>query len=137
MAAATEALPPVAPPTAPRRWLLFLPTNELHELALLFMNFALRRRGHHTLYLGQDLPLSELAAACAAYQPHCVLSVFTTNPERGAVAEYVAELRQQCPEAELVLYGSLVQQENLAWPAGCHRPATMTEFLALLEPVLA
>ena len=134
MAAATEALPVVLPANA-QRWVLFLPTGELHELALLFMNFALRRRGHHTLYLGQDLPLSELSSVCAAYAPHAVLSVFTTQPERGAVAGYAADLRQHCPASELVLYGPLAQLENQAWPPNCHRPATMTAFLELLETV--
>ena len=131
MAAATEALPAVAPDNA-RRWVLFLPTNELHELALLFMNFALRRRGQHTLYLGQDLPLSELPSVCEAYAPHMVLSVFTTQPERNAIADYAAELSQHCPNAELVLYGPLVRTEHLTWPPNCHRPATMTDFLELL-----
>ncbi len=135
MAAATEALPAVLPDKVLRRWVLFLPENELHELALLFMNYALRRRGHHTLYLGQDLPLSELQAVCTAYQPHRVLSVFTTQPERGAVAEYVAALSHQCPGSELVLYGPLARLEGLTWPANCHRPVTMTDFLALLETV--
>ena len=135
MAAATEALPPVLPDQSPQRWALYLPENELHELALLFMNYSLRRRGHHTLYLGQDLPLSELQAVCSAYQPHRILSVFTTQPERGAVAEYVAALSHQCIGVELVLYGPLARLEGLNWPANCQRPATMTDFLALLETV--
>jgi len=135
MAAATEAQPPIPPDKALSRWVLFLPENEMHELALLFMNYVLRHRGHHTLYLGQDLPLSELQSVCAAYQPHRILSVFTTQPERGAVAEYATALSHQCIGAELVLYGPLAQIEGLNWPANCQRPATMTDFLALLETV--
>ena len=126
--AATEGLPPV-PATAPR-WLLFLPEGELHELALLFMNFALRRRGQHTLYLGQNLPLADLAAVCATYAPHAVTTVLTTQPDRGQLGEFAAELAGCCPCERLILYGSLAQQPDVAWPARCERPALMTDFLA-------
>ena len=127
MLAATEALPPV-PTTAPR-WLLFLPEGELHEIALLFMNLALRRRGQHTLYLGQNMPLADLAAVCTTYQPYAVTTVLTTQPERGRLAEFAAELAAFCPCQRLVLYGSLARQEGVVWPAHCERPVLMTDFL--------
>ncbi|UOQ74743.1 MerR family transcriptional regulator [Hymenobacter cellulosilyticus] len=80
--AATDQLPPVNPKDA-RRWVLFLPEGELHELALLFMNYALRARTQHVLYLGQNLPESELTAVCQTYEPHAICTVLTAVPERG------------------------------------------------------
>src|SRR5688572_16994258 len=38
------------------RFILFLPEGELHEIALLFMNYLLRSRHFRVLYLGQSLP---------------------------------------------------------------------------------
>ena len=138
--AATDALPAV--PATARRWVLFLPAEELHELALLFMNYLLRARGLHTLYLGQNLPLSGLSSVNASYQPDAVATVLTTQPERGRVAEFAGELRALFPEARLVLYGPLVRQEGLKLPANCATPALMTDFLTLIaaqitEPVAA
>ena len=130
--AATDALPLVAPTTA-RRWLLFLPENELHELALLLMNYSLRARGYHTLYLGQNLPLAELRTVCAAYQPEAVATVLTTQPERGQVAEFAASLAAICPDVRLVLYGFLTRQEGLTWPDNCVRPPLMTDFLNFID----
>lgn len=137
---ATDALPAV--PTTARRWALFLPADELHELALLFMNYLLRARGQHTLYLGQNLPTSGLSNVGTSYKPDAVVTVLTTQPERGRVAEYAQELRTLFPEAQLVLYGPLARQEGLVLPDNCVVPVLMTDFMALIaagatEPVAA
>ena len=129
--AATDALPDV--PITSRRWVLFLPTDELHELALLFMNYALRLRGQHTLYLGQNMPTAELGAVCETYQPDAVVVVLTLNPERGRVADFAQEVSAQCPGKLVVLYGPLARQEGLVLPPNCVAPALMTDFLALVH----
>ena len=128
--AATDALPAV--PTTARRWVLFLPADELHELALLFMNYLLRARGQHTLYLGQNLPTAGLANVGGSYQPDAVVTVLTTQPERGRVADFARELRDLFPASQLVLYGPLARQEGLELPANCIVPTLMTDFLALI-----
>ena len=138
--AATDALPPV--PATARRWALFLPADELHELALLFMNFLLRARGQHTLYLGQNLPNVGLAEVGTGYRPDTVVTVLTSQPERGRVAEFAAELQALFPGARLVLYGPLARQEGLVLPPNCATPQLMTDFLALIgaeqaAPVMA
>ncbi|GAA3955499.1 MerR family transcriptional regulator [Hymenobacter algoricola] len=133
MLAATDALPPASPAGA-RRWVLFLPEGELHELALLFMNYALRARAHHVLYLGQNLPAEELLSVCRTYHPHAVCTVLTAMPERDQLQSFVDDLAQRCPDAALVLYGPLVQaQPSLVLPPRAVRPYLMTDFLALVE----
>ncbi|GAA4020651.1 MerR family transcriptional regulator [Hymenobacter glaciei] len=138
--AATDALPGV--PLSARRWVLFLPANELHELALLFMNYTLRARGQHTLYLGQNLPVEELGVVCDTYLPDAVVTVLTSQPERSRVAEFAREVSAHCGNKLVVLYGPLARQEGLELPANCVSPQLMTDFLALVgeqepEPVAA
>jgi len=130
--AATEALPAVAAPGG-RRWLLFLPAQEMHELALLFMNYALRARGQHTLYLGQNMPIDHLADVCSTYRPEVLVTVLTAQPERGKVAAFARELAALCPDKPLVLYGPLTRQEGLVLPERCVVPAMMTDFIELVE----
>ena len=133
--AATDALPAV--PVTARRWLLFLPADELHELALLFMNYLLRARGQHTLYLGQNLPLVGLVNVGPAYQPDAVVTVLTSQPERARVADYAREVQGLFPETLVVLYGPLARQEGLELPTNCVAPALMTDFLALVAEQVA
>ncbi|GAA4369025.1 MerR family transcriptional regulator [Hymenobacter saemangeumensis] len=129
--AATDALP-LSSLNQASRWVLFLPEHELHELALLFMNYALRVRGHHTLYLGQNLPISELTSVYAAYQPQTLVTVLTSQPERGRVGEFAQVVKAACPDARLVLYGPMARQEGLELPAYCVAPRLMTDFLTLI-----
>ncbi len=43
-----------------RRFLLFLPEGELHELGLLFFHYILKKHGHQVIYLGQSVPFADL-----------------------------------------------------------------------------
>ncbi|SFP99937.1 MerR family transcriptional regulator [Hymenobacter arizonensis] len=129
--AATDALPPIKLAGAPR-WLLFLPEHELHELALLFMNYALRARGQHTLYLGQNMPIKELGSVCETYRPEALVTVLTTQPDRSRIGEFAEQLQQLCPAGQVVLYGNLARQEGLVLPPNFVAPPLMTDFLALI-----
>lgn len=140
MLAATDALPGI--PLTARRWILFLPEGELHELALLFMNYTLRVRGQHTLYLGQNMPTAELGEVCETYQPDALVTVLTLQPERGRVGEFAQEVSAMCGNKLVVLYGPLARQEGLELPDNCIAPVLMTDFLSLVatletEPVAA
>ncbi|WP_400191713.1 MerR family transcriptional regulator [Hymenobacter sp. B81] len=130
--AAADALPPVAAADAPR-WLLFLPEGELHELALLFMNYLLRARGCRVLYLGPNLPLADLASTCRCYQPEYAATVLTTVPERERVPALVQELAASCPGVRFVLYGPLVHQPELVLPPGFSRLQRITDFIQWTE----
>ncbi|UOG76305.1 MerR family transcriptional regulator [Hymenobacter tibetensis] len=130
MMAAIDLLAPVKP-SAAHRWVLFLPEGEMHELALLFMNYVLRFRGHHVLYLGQNLPVTELKAVCAAYEPHVVCTVMTAVPERDRVQEFVDKIVQLCPNKKICLYGPLAMIEGLELPVGAVRFRLITEFISL------
>ena len=43
-----------------KTFLLFLPENEYHEIALLYLHFLIRKEGHKVIYLGQNVPLINL-----------------------------------------------------------------------------
>jgi DNA-binding transcriptional MerR regulator len=132
MMAATDTLPPVQA-TAAHRWVLFLPEGEMHELALLFMNYALRARGHHVLYLGQNLPIKELQAVCDTYRPYALCTVMTALPERDRVQDFINKLATLCPNKLLCFYGPLAHSEGLQMPNNTIRFRYMPEFLTLAD----
>lgn len=43
-----------------KTYVLFLPVGELHSLGLLFLNYCLKLRGKHTVFLGGSIPFSNL-----------------------------------------------------------------------------
>ncbi|WP_375436613.1 MerR family transcriptional regulator [uncultured Hymenobacter sp.] len=132
MIAATDSLASVQP-TSTHRWVLFLPEGEMHELALLFMNYALRARGQHVLYLGQNLPTKELQAVCATYQPYALCTVMTALPERDQIQDFISSLAVLGPDKLLCFYGPLAHMEGLEMPVNATRFRYMPEFLALAD----
>lgn len=66
-----------------KRFLLFLPKDEHHEIGLLFANYLIRSAGHHTMYLGQDLPCEDLYPVIETYKPDYIFTSLTTalNPK--------------------------------------------------------
>ncbi|RXK50934.1 MerR family transcriptional regulator [Aquirufa rosea] len=88
-----------------KKFLLYLPDGELHEISLLFANYLLRSRKHQVIYLGQSLPLDELVCAYDIFKPDYVLSVFTSRPNPEEINDYLVELTDKIPEAKLLLTG--------------------------------
>jgi len=75
--AATDGLVP--PTKGAKKFLLFLPAEEWHEIGLLFANYIIRFQGYGTIYLGQNVPTDNIAKVAAAVEPSHML-LFYINP---------------------------------------------------------
>lgn len=112
---AIDELPTVNSETA-RKYLLFLPEGENHEIGLLFANYLLKARGQHVLYLGQNLALSDLQQIVNYYQPHYVFTTLTSDTVFGDLNCLVRKIQDAIPGIPVLLTGPLVKcnsiQEN-------------------------
>ncbi len=70
-------------------FVLFLPDNEIHELGLLYVHYELMLKGLRSIYLGQSVPMSNLAAVQAAFDNIQFVSYFTIKPEVHEVNNYL------------------------------------------------
>lgn len=59
-------------PTRPEKIIVGCPPTEEHDLSLLFLNFFLRRRGFHVIYLGRNVPEEEFKETALAIQPNLI-----------------------------------------------------------------
>ena len=57
-----------------KKYILYLPENEIHELGLLYLNYELVLRGSQTIYLGQNLPLDNLSYFFKNKQELCFIT---------------------------------------------------------------
>ena len=76
-----------------KRFILFLPEGELHELGLLFSAFLIKKRGHEMLYFGQFTPLNSVVEAETVWPADILLiSVVTsmTDMDPETLADQVA-----------------------------------------------
>jgi len=89
----------------PRRYLLYLPEGEFHELGLLFAHYAIRSRGHNTIYLGANVPYNDLRTVYATYKPDSILCILTSSMVDLSASDYLASLRADFPHAEILASG--------------------------------
>lgn len=85
--AAIDGLP--LPGGKKKKFLLFLPPDESHEIALLFSNYLLRSKGYDTVYLGQNVPYDNISAVIRHAKPDYLLTFFINNRNRADIARQI------------------------------------------------
>lgn len=88
-----------------KKYLLFLPEGETHEIGLLFANFILKSRQNRVIYLGTNVPMADVKDVYDFHQPDYLLSIFTAKPTGDEIQDYVNELSSLCHDAHILLSG--------------------------------
>ncbi len=102
-----------------KRYVLFLPPNENHEVGLLFAQYLLKVNGHQTLYLGQNLPYESLQEVVNYYDPDFAFTVLTVAGPEENLQAIIQKLVTHLGKTTLILAGNLVsnsettEQENI------------------------
>ncbi|WP_242928541.1 MerR family transcriptional regulator [Pontibacter vulgaris] len=114
-------------------YLLYLPEGELHEIALLYMQYIIRAHNLHVIYLGQNLPFSDLEKTVEQCQPQNICTVLTIQPDRDNVQEYINKLAARFPGLNIYMYGYQVQYDFLSFPANVQRLSCIRDLVEQLN----
>jgi DNA-binding transcriptional MerR regulator len=90
-------------------FVLFLPEGEHHELGLLYVYYLLRKQGIATLYLGANVPLSDIEYVVQVKQPEYLYLHLTTFPQSRST-RLIQRIQQHGSGSTLVLSGYIAQQ---------------------------
>lgn len=63
----------------PKKFLLFLPEGELHEIGLLFAQYMIRKTGHQVVYLGQSVPIKDVIEISKIVKPDYLFTSFINS----------------------------------------------------------
>ncbi|MBC8155952.1 MAG: MerR family transcriptional regulator [Bacteroidetes bacterium] len=96
-----------------KKYMLFLPEGELHEISLLFANYIVRARYNKVIYLGQSLPFNELAFAYNIHKPDYILTALTSVPSNHEVQPFVNRMVKAFPDAHLLFTGYQVVGQDI------------------------
>ncbi len=88
-----------------KKAVLFLPENELHEIALLFYFFICKKEGVYVYYLGQTVPYASLKSVCEEHHPNIIISSFTSQPSSYAIQNYVNKMAEDFATTKIFLSG--------------------------------
>jgi len=98
------------------RIVLFLPENELHEIALLFYHYVARKNGFRTYYLGQSVPHADLKSIYAVHRPHIMITSLSTIPSPKNLSAYLDLLSQDFSASRILASGTLLKQTSFKYP---------------------
>jgi MerR family transcriptional regulator, light-induced transcriptional regulator len=123
-------------PTAPEAILAGMP-GEQHELGLLAGAALLVLRGYRVLYLGADLPLSELRPALAERTPYVLCSAIITPRSAGECLDHARALRASVADDTWVVVGGTGVPESIRGEAAprLRLVGTLAELLELCPEV--
>ena len=115
----TERLQLLEPKPVSKTFVLYLPENEIHDIGLLFINYQLRGKGYHTIFLGESVPMESLTDLLDFFDEITFVSYFTVYPLVQEIPDYIKKFNKLLLEKDntkLFLLGkqlSDVQLDNL------------------------
>jgi DNA-binding transcriptional MerR regulator len=99
--AATDRLPKTYNPEG-KKFLLYLPEGEWHEITLLFSQYLIRAANHEVIYLGQSVPYSDVLAIAASKRFDFILVFSSTNRAGFNLELYLEELSVAFPDKKIL-----------------------------------
>ncbi|GGZ71927.1 MerR family transcriptional regulator [Algibacter mikhailovii] len=89
-----ERLQLLEPKPKSKTFVLFLPDNEIHDIGLLFINYQLRSKGYHTIFLGESVPMASLTDLLEFFEDVTFISYFTVYPLKDELIEYINDFNE-------------------------------------------
>lgn len=116
-----------------KTFVLFLPENEYHEVALLYLHYVIRRSGNKVIYLGQNVPLVDLKSIFDIHTVDFLLSSITCNLTDEEINEILDELIELYPDKKIVLGGNFLKSSIRRLPENFSYFSKVSEFSAFLS----
>ncbi|MGL5889831.1 MAG: MerR family transcriptional regulator [Bacteroidia bacterium] len=100
-----------------KTFVLFLPSNELHELSLLYYAYLIKARGHKLIYLGQSVPFEDLERSFDLRRPDYFVTVFTHDMKEINLNDYLYRLSITFPDTTVLVSGFQILKRKINLPS--------------------
>ena len=84
-----------------RKFILFLPENEFHELGLLFYNYLIKKAGQSVIYLGSSVPFKDIVETNHIVQADYLFTSITASLTGEKLEQYIRDLSGTFPKQEI------------------------------------
>lgn len=116
-----------------KRFLLFLPPNEPHELGLLYAHFVIRQRGHRSVYMGLNLPIEHIICAHECCQPDFIVTTLTSCIKINAIEEFIVQISKTFSKSKILLSGAQAVNKSLHLPQNVQIISDFDDFIQYIE----
>ena len=99
-----------------KKYLLYLPENELHEMSLLFSSYIIKSRNNKVIYIGQNVPHNDLIQIYKDHNPDYLVTVFTTSPTVNHTQAYIYKISDSFKNSTVLISGHQVVGQDMDLP---------------------
>ena len=89
--------------------LLFLPETEYHELGLLFVYYLLKKRGIKVIYLGCNVPLTDVGYVVNVKKPDYLYCHLTRPGQSFNFEKFLANISKKLSSIPCIISGQIIQ----------------------------
>lgn len=117
-----------------KKYLLFVPAGENHDLSLLFAAYMLRSRRQSVIYLGTATPLEDLNSIFQMHSPDYLFCSLTTANAAMPTQIYINSLAKSWSDTSILLTGNqIVKRKDINLPSNCKIIRTPQDFVSFIE----
>jgi len=116
-----------------KKYLLYLPPNELHEITLLFSNYIAKSRNNKVIYLGQNVPHSDLVDIYKDHNPDVLLTILTSTPPLDDVQSYIYKISESFKNSKVLISGHQVVGQDLDIPSNVVLLNKLQDFIDFVD----
>jgi len=111
-----------------KKFLLYLPEWELHELGLLVYDYMIKSRGFKVIYLGANVPEDDVYAVSDFILPDYMLTSFSNSVSKEKLEAYITRVAGRYPDKQLFITGFQVNGITCQLPANVTRVNSALQF---------
>ena len=107
----TEKVQILEPVKKDKVFVLYLPSNEIHELGLMYLNYEILLSGYKAIYLGESVPIESLKDVKKFFDNVVYICYSTVEPNKLEINNYVNELIDEVLDdtSELWMIGRMTE----------------------------
>jgi len=120
-----------------KTFLLFLPEKEYHELGLLFLNYLIRKNGHKSYFLGQNVPYVVLDEICAKTHVDFLVTYLIASITKKEIPKYLQKLSVAFPDKTIFVTGIQIRENSFQMPSNVIAFNTSFELLEIVQSLPA
>ncbi|MFP4023700.1 MAG: MerR family transcriptional regulator [Thiohalospira sp.] len=119
-----------------KKFILFLPEGEYHELGLLFYNYLIRKSGKIVYYLGSSVPFNDVVETSKMVNPDYLFTTITALLTKEDTVKYLKNLSKTFPFQKIFITGQQMDQILKQPPSNVVKIASPHDFSETLKNMI-
>ncbi len=116
-----------------KKFILFLPEGEYHELGLLFYNYLIRKSGRVVYYLGSSVPFNDIVETSKMVEADYLFTTITGSLTKDDTVKYLNNLSKTFPFQKIFITGRQINELLKQAPANVVKITSPHDFSEILR----